>query len=381
MNKLFRFGGAAALVAALLPFSVLAATVRQGNAYELRAGETVNDNLYAAGGSGVIEGAVRGDLILAGGNILVAGSVSKDVAAGGGTIVLGGTVGEDVRAAGGNVTVRGSNGGDLVAAGGTVDVTSGARVGGDALVTGGRITISGTISGNVKIAGGDVIIDGPIGGSVTVRARKLTLGDHAAIGGDLTYRAPQELTRAPGATVRGKVSFEEVGVRPAVWQLKGLLALLSAAWLLKLLIILVTALAFVAIWGERVREVMNRAALRFGGSFLTGFVVLVVVPAAAILAFMTIVGVLVGALAALIYALAVVVASIGSGVLLGTLSSKYGLRSVTGGVLWKEAVVGVVLLQLVKLIPFVGAAVSFVLFLAALGSISRYWYERVWLAR
>src|SRR5690242_14212209 len=87
----------------LSPLSASAMTVAGGDQYELPSGVTVNDDVYAVGGTLIANGNVNGDLVVAGGSVTVNGKVGQDLLMAGGNLTVLGDVGDDVRGAGGNL--------------------------------------------------------------------------------------------------------------------------------------------------------------------------------------------------------------------------------------------------------------------------------------
>src|SRR5437870_4762579 len=87
----------------LLPAQALAADPRQGETVVVGPNETINDDLYAAGGTITIQGTINGDLVAAGSTITISGVVNGDVIAAGGTITISGPVRGSVRSGGGNL--------------------------------------------------------------------------------------------------------------------------------------------------------------------------------------------------------------------------------------------------------------------------------------
>src|SRR5258708_13328889 len=86
-----------ALALWLAPIEVSAAETRGGQTANVGPAETIDDDLYLAGGTVDDRGTVRGDLIAAGGTIQVTGPVADNVIAAGGTTTLTSRVGPSVR--------------------------------------------------------------------------------------------------------------------------------------------------------------------------------------------------------------------------------------------------------------------------------------------
>src|SRR5437868_10351190 len=120
--------GGSVVVGALfawLPLQAAAADLRQGPSITVGAGQTINDDIYAAGGTISIDGNVNGSVIAAGGTITISGTVSRDVMIAGGTVNVSGKGGGSIRAAGGKLTLNAPVEQDVVVTGGTVDIGSG----------------------------------------------------------------------------------------------------------------------------------------------------------------------------------------------------------------------------------------------------------------
>ena len=87
------------------------------------------------------------------------------------------------------------------------EIDSGQTMVGELYVAGGEVTIQADahVNGSIYVLGGTVVIDGSIDGDVAALGGAVELTDRALIAGDL-YTAGSDLTRAPGADVRGGVT-------------------------------------------------------------------------------------------------------------------------------------------------------------------------------
>jgi hypothetical protein len=139
-----------------------------GSEVTIPAGETVDHDIYAFGGTITSNGSINGDLVVAGGTIDVNGAVTGDVLATGGRITLNGPVTGDVRAAGGQVTITGNVAEDVLVTAG--QVTIGGSVGQDLIVSSGQLSITGTVAGSAVGSAGAYTKSGSIAGtdSITV---------------------------------------------------------------------------------------------------------------------------------------------------------------------------------------------------------------------
>jgi len=197
----------------MLAGGAAAATLVSQEDYRLPAGEVLEDNLYVAGESIIIDGTIDGDLVAAGGYIEVNGEISGDLLAAGGAIVVNGPVAGDVRIAGGGLTLNGPIGGDLVSASGgaalpgmpsiPMDVDGrqvqqgthlaiSGSVGKDAILAGGSGVIDGAIAGTLWAGMGSVQLNGEVGGDAHLYGNQIAVSAAASVGGVLYYSTDAE---------------------------------------------------------------------------------------------------------------------------------------------------------------------------------------------
>jgi len=110
----------------------------------------VNDDVFAAGNVVNINAPVN-SAVVAGGTLNINAPVKEDVFAAGGQVNINSDVGGKVVTAGGNVNLGGNTGTNLVAAGGNVDIFPGKAIGRDALIYAGNVINAGKVSGNLTV--------------------------------------------------------------------------------------------------------------------------------------------------------------------------------------------------------------------------------------
>ena len=189
------------------PISALA-LVRSGEQMaRVEAGEIIDDDLFIAGNTVVVEGTVMGDVYAAGNNLRITGNVTGDVFAAGGTVDVSGNVGQDVLIAGGSLNIRGAKIGDgLTMAGGNIFVSNDASVSGGLIFGGGNVNIDSPINRGVVGGGGMVNLNNRVGKSAYIGAGNLNLGSGAIINGDLVFSGENDPVLAEGASVAGQIS-------------------------------------------------------------------------------------------------------------------------------------------------------------------------------
>jgi hypothetical protein len=148
--------------------SELGGKVRSGQEVTVPAGETVQGDLIASGGTIRIDGRVDGDLVASGGQVTVAGTVTGDVLVGAGSTTISGEVGGDLRAGTGQARIEGRVGEDVLLGAGQATVARGAQIGGDLIFGTGRMQLDGAVTGSVLGSAGDYTRGGSVGGSEQV---------------------------------------------------------------------------------------------------------------------------------------------------------------------------------------------------------------------
>src|SRR4030042_1622070 len=123
-----------ALVAVLLTFCasapVLAADLRSGDTITVASGEVVDDDLYVAGNTIIIDGTVNGDLWAIGSTITVNGEVKGSIVAAAQTININGNVSHAVRLAEKTINISGNVSGDGIVFSSEANIRSKTKIGG-----------------------------------------------------------------------------------------------------------------------------------------------------------------------------------------------------------------------------------------------------------
>jgi hypothetical protein len=370
----------AVAVLATAPVLAMGATIKAGESYNLRQGDIMDDNLYAAGGSVNIAGITNGDLIVAGGSLMVSGPVSGDLAAAGGTINVVSNIAGDARIVGGNIIILSSVTGDLVIAGGQINVSSSSAVGKDVQIAGGSVNFEGQASGNLNIMGESVYIDGTVAKDVVVKAKNIKFGPNTIIEGKLDYYSNSQAVLETGAIVNGATNFHKVnlpevqGSKEAKWAILGFISIFA---LLKLVAGIVAGLIMFYFFKPQTSAVLKNSIVKFWPEALRGFIVLVVAPVAVILSFITVIGSTLGVIVLLFFAVMVVIASIMTVLLFAKLCLKYLFRKENYELNWWVIALSFLAFSIISLIPIIGWVVGFVIFLSAFGSTLKLVYNKI----
>ena len=342
-------------VLAVLGSVVVASTLSCGRSSE-RQVTRLGDDLLVSGSTGTVMDSVTGDVIVAGRDALFRGSAGGDYIGAGGRQIIGGRIHGSVRAAGGYVRVTGSVDRNATIAGGDVGLDSTADIGRNAYLVGGNVAVDGTVRGALLASAGTVVLNGTVGRDVEVRGDALRVGPHAVITGNLRYRVPAGKVHIDsGARISGKVTALPV----------------SRGWGMRWLLMLGFLVAGIFVVSLVPRFTIEAAAIipeRPFRTALVGFGWFVLVPVAVIIASITVIGIPLAVIIALLYGVVVYLSSVPFSVWVGW--RLFGARARVGheGVVL-NFLVGGLLLLLVGIIPVVGPIVMLIAACVGLGAI------------
>lgn len=335
MKRALALVAVAVVVLSLFSGVAAAQETRSGETVVVGEDETVDGDLQAFAGTVVIQGTVDGDLTAFGGDVLIEGEVTGDAEAFAGNVRVTGDVGGEVGTAAGNVTI-----------------------GENASV------------GALSAAGGNVAVEGTVAGDVEAAAGSVSLGPGAVVEGDLTYGG--ELNRHPDAEVVGSVSEESTsGPVPApIGELPTPPTWLGPLyWLLVNLVLGAVLLAAFPRFSDAVATTARTAALKSGG---VGVLALVGIPIALGLVAITLVGIPLSIAGALLFAPLLWVGSVYGRFALGA----WLLALADAENRWVALALGLVVVALVGLIPYLGGLIEFLVLLLGLGALSLALYDR-----
>lgn len=314
-----------------------------------RVSQPVTGDLVAAGGELRIDAPVAGDLVVVGGSVRIDSAVSQDLYAAGGELALEGTLARNARVAGGSVSVGPR-----------------ARIAGNASFAGGDIKLLGQIGGYLQAAGGRVLIDGRVDGDVEAASGALELGPNARIGGRLRYRGGAALVQHPQAQVQGGIERLELPMRDVAE--RSLAPAAFGVWTLGLMLMAAVLVFALPGFFARVTQVARR---RFGWSLLAGFLALAAVPLAVLILLASVIGIPLALLALLAFLALLLAGYVAAGIALGdaALARWWAARAAHRGWRALAAALGVLVLGLVALIPWLGALIAFAALIAGMGAL------------
>ncbi len=329
---------------------------------------------FYAGGEVDVTGSAE-DLFVAGGEVKVDSSVNAAMTVVGGDVSVRDVTTDRAVISGGNVEISGTIHKHLIAAGGRVDVEGGTQVFGDVVIAGGRVSFDGDVDGDFIAVGGDVELSGRVGGNANIRSSNIDIADGTTIAGTLTYSSPTELRLEPGVIVSGSIVrkewrgdedsfFDDMGLGKIIaFAVTALLATLAALFVFSAVVMAIFSKQF-----DRANGVVNVQPLQ---SFGLGVLMAVMLPAAAVILLVTIIGIPLGLFAmaafAVLLGLGLVVAAYWTGLKVrGAITAGTETPKMWSRLGWMFA--GLVLFALVGLIPILGNLVQFLAVVTGAGA-------------
>jgi len=345
--------------------TALAADLQCEDTVIIASGDVIDDDLYIAARKIVINGTVNGDVLCVG-DTTVNGVINGSLTAVGATMVIDGEITHAVRVAAGSIDIRGKVGKDVVIAGQSIDIQKTALIGRDLVFTTDKIRIDALIEDSIKGYGTTANLGSKVNGDVDIEIKNLTIESTADIQGNLVYVSEKEAEIISGAHIGGttthnipKTEAPVIPVSVKVWfrVIFFFMTLVTGGLIILLAPKRATAVA---------TSIKRKPLLSLGWGALVFFVA----PLAALIAFITVIGIPVSIIGIIFYFIALYLSQVAVGLFLGYWILGYVTKVNSRGMLLAAFALGFVILTLVSLIPYVGSVVCFAAALFGLGAMA-----------
>lgn len=263
-------------------------------------------------------------------------------------------------AAGNSVTIDQAAAKDAFIAGNVIRVKTGSFR--DLYVAGSTITIDANINRNAYLAGDSITINGEIYGDVYAASEKIKIGDRAVITGTLHYPKGSKLDASDTAQIANKKEYKDnsikVDVKVSIWDTIVIPAIISYVSLL--------VVAFVLLWlhkksfdkyektGKTAGDIFKRLGIGLGA--------LILIPIACIMVLLTIIGIPLSLIVFTVYCVLIYLSMIPTAYYFGNWAFKDKIKNK-----YLLLAVSLLILSVVKLIPFLGGWVGFLSLCFGLG--------------
>lgn len=389
MHKLFKSPStrhrilSAAVMTALTIAAVVAAPISVASAEDKAISTLSGDHQKQQFVTGerveVTNANVADDIFALGGDVIFESVSAKGVIAAGRSLSLKGITADDLIVGGGRMDVSGDIKDDVIAAVcpfcpvmGRLHLTNGMQIGDDARLAGRDIAVDGRIGGDLYAAAQQFRLSGEVVGNARIEADRIALTPGARIGGDLLYTSQTKPEVADGAVIAGQVRQVESQLPfaeglPESWIWYGVLAVIG---FVLAILLLGVALQLVApgLLSNAVATVQAKPWATLG----RGLVLVLLVPIAIALLMASVIGIPIGMVTAAAFVVLVALAFVAIAYCIGLYVRRlFGRQDVPTGsgsrILWTS--LGIFILLIIGLIPFIGWAIGVLAMIAGLGAV------------
>jgi len=350
----------------IFPAITSASEFRSGDKLVITKDEVVNDDIYFAGNSAIVDGTINGDLVFAGSEITVTGTINGGIIAAGGSIIVNGKVTDDIRVAGGDVRIGGDVGDNVLAFTGQFVLEKNAKITRDLTLGAGNAVLDGTVNGNINGGVSDLEIRGATKGNVTVNIdNNIRIFPGATIGGDLQYTALRQ--GEISGIVSGKTTYKETP--PG----KEDLASKIGSEIIGYLWILLIGIVSLMLAPELTQKISNKVSFEPLSNLLWGLLFLIITPIVAVLLLITIIGIPLSLIIFIIYIIILYISRIYIGLWIGQYVSKK-LKIETRFKILTMAF-GLLIILIGINLPFIGIFIQLIVILLGLGAFALTEYD------
>lgn len=259
-----------------------------------------------------------------------------------------------------DLKVNGTINNDLFVAGNTITIDQDTIIGRDAYVAGNIINFNSNMEGNLFIAGNSITLNNvTINGDVNLSGETVKIVGNVNILGTLKYNDNCNIENIDSLKASNKETYKSEDIKNNA---KNIFSetLTSIAMVIVLGFVLV--LLFKNLYNKVVNEINAKDIFM---NILWGLVGLIVIPIMAIILLCTVVGVELGVVAILVYIIALLIAMVFASMCVGNLLLTKLFKAKDNAYL--SITIGVIVLKLLELIPYVGGFIGLMAFLYGLG--------------
>ncbi len=341
------------------------------NDTSVRVSETINDDAIFSGDSVEINSTIKGELVAAGQSITLAQKPERSFLAAGNDIHVDQGIGYNGFLAGNTLTIKGEVGHDLYLAGNDIVIDPSAHIKGALRASGRNVTLGGTIDGDVALASQLATSNATVGGSFKADTSDLRFTG-GAISKDLVYRSNQDATGLDQVKVIGKTERTPIPRLPVA-------RTRMLVWFWTILSGFLAGAAIILLSPKKLHGVTQTVSSQWPTSLLYGFLGLIGFPIIATILFATYIGIPLGLIAMFGYLTLLYMSYVLGQIILGGMILVRLKQSKLSP--WIALVVGVGVMSLLSLVPYLNWLVSTVFFfglvLPTFGGILIWWRSRL----
>jgi anti-sigma factor RsiW len=336
---------------------------------EVPKDQVLKKDLFFAGSLLRIEGTVDGDVYCIGQEVDVTGTVTGDVLCLARSVRISGHVEGNVRGFANNITISGAVDKSVTTFNEDARLDSSGKIGHNLTAFNQILTIDGTVGRDVLAMFDEGTIGGTIGGNLKAKGAALSIASSAQIDGTTKFEGDKPPDVASGAKLASPVEYTKIehksrmehGAGYYIWRV-----IWAGAWIL-------FGLVLISLMPSFARQTVESAE-HYGAAFGLGVLVFFGVIIAAVIACITIVGLLVGVSTIFLW----IVSIFSSYIVVGSVVGRWILGKVNE--LWPmvgRMALGVLIVVVATGIPHIGGWIKFAVWIWGMGAIALAIYRRL----
>ena len=273
--------------------------------------------------------------------------------------------------AGNNVIIEEKVEKDMFVAGNSITIASNAIIGRDAYIAGNSVIINADIARDLRYAGSSINLSGiTVNGDAYIYAEEIILDANTIIVGKLTYSEDSNITGLDVASI-GSVEvkeYEDINIEfniyDSVWSF--IISVVSS------FIVMITLFYLM----PNVKEKLNKVELKADSiikMMLLGLILLIIIPIVSLIALFTGILTPLALIVLSIYAISIYLSSLLVYYIVGNIISNKVFKKDN---VYLALICGIILVKLIKLIPFIGGIVGTIVLFYGMGLIYKFIYKK-----
>lgn len=349
--------------------------VRSGDLIHIDEDEKIDGTFYAAAQTITIDGDIHGDVICAAQTININGHVDGDVICAGQTIIINNDVAGNVRVAGNAIHINNNVGKNVMTFGTTIMLSPDAEIEGDMLIGAADADIRGKINKTLHGGASKVLIKGFVGDGVFLdlgdsENNHLVIAENSRIGGNVEYNAKEKAEISEKASIKGEVKQKLPAVAAMAKQKKQNADSVSKFGIFfSVFSSILVGLILIFFWKDAIKRLKDNMIDNIGQSIGWGLLILITTPLAVVIIAVTIIGIPLAIILLITYLITLYLCKILAAMFIGRKVLDVISPGKEFSLIW-NLVTGVILLQIVSFIPFIGSLIIFLATIWTLGAIA-----------
>jgi len=378
MKKIILLTAIFALTAlAVFPFQAMALTAKSGDS--IIQTEPVEGNFFAAGNTVTVSNTINGDVFVAANSVNINSTINGDVFAVANNIDINGDINGSLRLLASNINIKSKIENNVLAAGAVLMIDLNSEIGGHVSFVGSSLVSNGSVLGQFDSDSDNATINGLIIGdaSLNIRKGRLKLLPQTEINGNLNYSSEQKLDIQPGALVGGDIKYNpdriKIGSQRAEQEIRRLFKTFFLGFrLARFFSLLIIGLIIISLIPKPLKRIHQIAMEKFWSCIGIGVLVLILAPIISFVLMATLIALPLGLIILVLYLVMICISRAIAAIVFGRLVAdtlKWKLPS------WASFVIGLILIQIITLVPIFGWLLGLIVLLWALGSLAFYKQE------